>query len=253
MRQRNVGTCGRIGSFAEIEPDDLGHRGVDRLVVGDAVADRVGERDVAGAVGLDQPGDAEHAVRAEGLGVDELVVDAAVDHVDRTRPLGGLEVDALALDEEVAALDQRHAHAPRQEAVLEVRRVVRPGGEDHDRALAVAAGKRRQHLAQPHRVVAHRAHAGAMEDARERALHHAPVLDHVGDAGRHAQVVLEHDERAVGPAHQVDAGDVHVDAERRLDARRPSADARSRTAPGRAAPASRAGSSAVRRRRRGRG
>ena len=32
------------------------HVGVDRLVVGDAGAERVGERDVAGAIGVEQPG-----------------------------------------------------------------------------------------------------------------------------------------------------------------------------------------------------
>ena len=59
--------------------------GIDRLVVGHAGADGVGQRDVARAVGLHQAGHAEQAVGAERLRVEEVVVDPAVDHVDPLR------------------------------------------------------------------------------------------------------------------------------------------------------------------------
>ena len=51
--------------LAEIELHDLRHVAVDRLVVGDAGADRIGERHVAGDVGRHQAGHAERRVRAE--------------------------------------------------------------------------------------------------------------------------------------------------------------------------------------------
>ena len=73
--------------LAEVVADDLGHVVVDDLVVGDARADRVRERDVARAHGAEQPGDAEHRLGAEGERVEELVVDAAVDHVDLPAPV----------------------------------------------------------------------------------------------------------------------------------------------------------------------
>ena len=49
--------------LAEIKLHDVRHVTVDRLVVGDAGADRIGERDVAGLIGRHQ---ARHAERAIG-------------------------------------------------------------------------------------------------------------------------------------------------------------------------------------------
>lgn len=45
---RQVSTLARIADLAEVEADQVRHVGVDELVVGDAVADSVGEGDVAG-------------------------------------------------------------------------------------------------------------------------------------------------------------------------------------------------------------
>ena len=95
--------------FAEIEFHDLGHVGVDRLVVGDAGADRVGERDVAGGIGRHQPGHAERRIRAEGEGIEEVVVDAAINDIDALQALGGAHEHLIVLDDEVAALDQLDA------------------------------------------------------------------------------------------------------------------------------------------------
>ena len=94
----------------QIVADDPRHVGVDRLVVGDAGADRVGQRDMAGAIGPHQPRHAERAVGAERFGVEEVVVDAAVDDVDRPRPGGGQHRHpVIGANHQVAALDQRHA------------------------------------------------------------------------------------------------------------------------------------------------
>ena len=73
--------------LAEIELHDRRHVAVDRLVVGDAGADGVGERDVAGLVRRHQARHAERGVGPEGERIEEIVVDAAVDHVDALRPL----------------------------------------------------------------------------------------------------------------------------------------------------------------------
>ena len=54
------------------------------------------------------------------------------------------------------------------------------------------------------------------EQFREEPHHHLAVLEHVRHAGRHAQVVLEHVVLALARAHDVDAGDVRVDAARHV-------------------------------------
>ena len=61
-------------------------------------------------------------------------------------------------------------------------------------------------------------HAVALEQRRELALHRGAVLEHVARARGRAQVVLEHEVLAVLVAHDVDAGDVGVDAAGRVDA-----------------------------------
>ena len=58
----------------------------------------------------------------------------------------------------------------------------------------------------------------AGEELGEQAHHHLAVLEHVRDAGGDAQVVFENAEFAGVVAHDVDAGDVGVDAPGHVDA-----------------------------------
>ncbi len=121
--------------LVEVVADQVGEVGVDELVVGHAVAHRVGQRDVAGAGRVDHAGAAEHRVGAEVHRVEELVVDAAVDDVDRLEALGGAHHDPAASALEVATLDQLHAHGAGEQCVLEVGAVVDAGGQHHDRRV----------------------------------------------------------------------------------------------------------------------
>ena len=50
--------------LAQVIADDLGDERIDPLVVGHAGPQRVGQADVAGVIGADEPGDAQQAVRA---------------------------------------------------------------------------------------------------------------------------------------------------------------------------------------------
>ena len=118
------GHAGEDRFGAEVVADELRHVGVHRLVVGDPVADRVGDRDVAGAGRAHEAGHAEDRVAAEHDGVEERVVDAAVDHVDALEAVGGAHRHHVVVDHEVAALDQLDAHLAGEERVLEVRGVV---------------------------------------------------------------------------------------------------------------------------------
>ena len=58
----------------------------------------------------------------------------------------------------------------------------------------------------------------AREQLREEPHHHLAVLQHVGDAGGRAGIVLEDVEGALVDPHDVDAGDVDVDPVRHLEA-----------------------------------
>ena len=129
--------------LVEVVPGQVGHVAVDELVVGDPVADGVGDADPAGADRGDQPGDAEHRVGAEVHRVEVLVVDAPVDDVDRLLALGRAHLDDAAGADEVAALDQLDAHHPGEQGVLEVGAVVDAGGEHDDGRVAGPVGGRR--------------------------------------------------------------------------------------------------------------
>ena len=187
------------GCLAEVVPDHRGHEAVDRLVVGHAVADHVGDRDVAGARRVEHARAADQRVGTEVQRVEELVVDAAVDHVDAVLALGRAHVDDAVAAHEVATLYERHAHLAGEERVLEVRRVVdarasAPPRWDRGPCRSVpsprSAWSSRPGSPPPVRPM-------ALEQVGEDLRHGAAVLDDVGDPRRAAQVVLEHPESSV--------------------------------------------------------
>ena len=202
--------------LAEVVADDLGDVGVDRLVVGDPCSRRVDQRHVAGPIGIHEAWHPDNRVSAEHLRIEEVVVDPPVDDVDPLqsprRPHEDLPVD----DNQIGALHELHPHLPGEEAVLEVGRVVNPWREDDDGRIARL---RRRHVLE-HRqellgVVLHRADAQALEELREGALHHLPVLEDVRHPRRRAEVVLEDIHAAVATTDEVGAGDVAPHAPRR--------------------------------------
>ena len=201
----------RIGLLAQVVPDHGRDVGVDQLVVGHAVADRVGDGDPAG------PGRVEHARAAdqrlgpELQGVEVVVVDAAVDDVHRHLTLGGAQEHLGAVADQVPTLDQVHAHEAGQQGVLVEGRVVHARGQHHHRRV-VDPGRRRpaQGVDQVGRVVGHHLDGLAPEELGQHAGHGGPVGQDVAHARRAADVVLQDPELALLVADDIDAG--HVDA-----------------------------------------
>jgi hypothetical protein len=123
-------------------------------------------------------------------------------------------------DAQILALDQFDAHLVGKEGVLEISRVEAPRRQHRDaRRIADIVGLHRaQRLAQQLRIVLDRPHLYPLEQLREELHHRLAVLQHVGDAGRRARIVLEHVEFVLVDAHDVDADDMGVDALRWPDA-----------------------------------
>ncbi len=207
------------GFFIEVVADQVGHVAVHQLVIRDAVAHGVGDRDAAGAGGVDQSGAAEHGVGAELQRVQEFVVDPLVDHVHALLAGGGAHVHPVAAADQVAALDQFHAHQAGQQRVLEVGAVEHARGQDHHGGI-VHAGRCRfaQRGQQSAGVLLHRADQLLAEGLRQALGHRAAVLQDVAHAGGHAYVVLQDTERSGRVADDVDAGDVDPHAARRFKA-----------------------------------
>ena len=205
--------------LVEVVAHQVGEVGVDQLVVGDAVADGVGDRHVAGAGGVEQARAAEQRVAAEVHRVEELVVDPAVDHVHRLEALRRTHHHAAAAALEVTALDQLDAHGAGQQRVLEVG-AVEDAGREHDDVGVGDTGRcgGAQGGEQLLRVAGDRADPVLGEGLGQGRGDRPAVGHHVGDTGGHAHVVLEHPELALVVADQVDAADVHAHAVGRLDA-----------------------------------
>ena len=68
------------------------------------------------------------------------------------------------------------------------------------------------------RVVIDRRHLLGGEQLGKEAHHDVAVLEHVGDARRRAQIVLQHVELGLAGAHEIEAGDMDVDIARHVDA-----------------------------------
>ncbi|MOA04911.1 hypothetical protein D3C78_1244840 [compost metagenome] len=117
--------------FIEVETDHVGHERIHRFVVCHPRADGIGQHHVAGTVGRQQPRHTEHRFRVEGQGIEEGVVEATINHVDRFRPVGGAHVDLVVTHEQVRAFHQFHTHFPRQKRMLEERTVEAPRRQHH--------------------------------------------------------------------------------------------------------------------------
>jgi len=105
-----VGTVERLDVleqrlFAQVEANHRRNEPVERLVVRDSGADRVGQPDVPGAVGVHESDDPECGVGPEIQRVHEVVVDAPVDHVHAFQAASRLEEDAV--------VDDQRGHGPR--------------------------------------------------------------------------------------------------------------------------------------------
>jgi hypothetical protein len=116
-------------------------------------------------------------------------------------------------------LDELDAHLSGQQRMLEVGRVVDPGGQHHHGRVGLVGGRGvAQRPQQVRGVVVDGAHPVTGEQVRENPRHGAPVLHDVRHARGRAQVVLENPPGAFLVADQVDAGDMDAHAVGRDDA-----------------------------------
>ena len=117
--------------FAEVVADEVGQVGVHQLVVGDTVADRVGNGDVAEAGREHEARGAQHRVGPKLQRVKKLVVNATVNHIDAHGACGRSHPHSATRAEQVATFDQLDAHQAREQGVFVIGGVIDAGGE-HD-------------------------------------------------------------------------------------------------------------------------
>lgn len=217
-----VGTVGlHVGEnrfLGEVVADEVGDVGVEELVVGDPVADRVRECDVPGLGGVHDARAADHRVGAEVQRVEEVVVEPPVYDMDGHLAARGPHPHPVVAAGEVVPHHQLHAHQPGEQGVFEVGGVSRPRGEDHDPGILRARGRGGpQSGQQSPRVPVDGDHVLLGEERGEDPRHGSAVLDDVRHPARDPHVVLKDPEVARLVAYEVDAGDVDADPARWLD------------------------------------
>ena len=160
----------------------------------------------------EQPWHSQRRVRPERQWVEEVVIESPVQDVNAPRTAGRAHVEHIIEHEEVLPFDELDAHLLGEESVLEVSAVVHPRGEQHDGGVRDAARRDALEVLEEHvRILLDRRHGVMRKQLGKQSHHHLPILEHVGNARRCAQIVFEHAEVAPGVTHDVDPGDVGVD------------------------------------------
>ncbi|MNI46977.1 hypothetical protein D3C73_1014680 [compost metagenome] len=197
--------------FVKVVPDQVRHVTVHELVIGYSVAHSVGDGHSPGSGGVDQSRATEHGIRAELQWIQEVVIDALVDHIHALLTGSGPHVNAVATANEVTAFNELHAHQPCKEGVLKVRTVEDARGQDNHGGIVHAGGSGFAQCGQePPGVLLHRPDVLLAKSLGQTLGHGPPVLQDVADPRRYADVVLEHSEGSCGVANHVNAR--HMDA-----------------------------------------
>src|SRR5208283_4584900 len=97
----------------EIVANDFGHKGIDSLVVGDSRPQRICEGYVSGAIGIEETLSTERGSALEYQGVEIIVVDSAIDHIDALQAEGGSHINDIIVHHQISPLDEFNAHPPR--------------------------------------------------------------------------------------------------------------------------------------------
>ncbi len=150
--------------------------------------------------------------------IEPLVGDAVVDDLHLFQTGNGLEIDGVIQHEQVAALHERDAHAPGEKAVFGIHRAAGAGGKQHHGRVGIV-GKRAEQFENVHRRLRNGVNGKILETLWDHPGQSAPVLDHVGNARRVAEVVMFHREVAIGQAADGQAAQVQISATGRREAR----------------------------------
>ena len=166
--------------FAQVVANHVRHVDVYALVVGYTGAGGVGQRHVAQLRGVYQTPDAQQRVGPEHQRVEEVVINAAVDHVHLLQAVGGAHIHVAIPHYQVLAFHQFGPDFAGEEHVLIEGGVVDAGREQGDDGVALPAGA--QFLKgglKGSAVALHFLHPRAAVDAGEGDLGRLPVGYHV--------------------------------------------------------------------------
>ena len=183
------------------------HRGKEGKKSGrlqNAAADRVGDRHIAAANGLQQSRHAQVGIRQQFERIAEIVVHPAKDHVDALQSSQRLHVDDGVANGQIVSLHERVAEISRQEGMFEIRFVVGARSvQDDARVFVIGRGEFRQSFPQRHEEWREALHLALAEDGRQRAGKNDPILERIARARGRLRAVAQNFELPGLVAHQV--------------------------------------------------
>ena len=182
-----------------------------------AGARHVGDDDAVLAQHVDQAGHAEMRGRIELQRIEKIGIDPAQQHVEPLQPRDGADIDAVAADGEIVALDQQEAEIARQRRVFEIGLAEGAWRQQPDpRLVAIGAGaqripeclEERRHALDIHRLV----------EVGKGARQHQAIFQRVARTRRRLRAVVQHPPAPIGAAADIGCIKVKMAAAGRFDA-----------------------------------
>ena len=186
----------------------------------DPGARRVGDGDLASPIDVHDPRHAKDAFRIERKRIEIVVVNAAIQHVDRVIPGGATHRDAPVDHAQIGRFHQFRPHLVGQKRMLVIRRIVDAGRQHRQRGLVGRAvrGAGAQRPRETPRIAGHGLHGNAREQFGKHRHHRFAIFQHVRNARRRARVVFQHHEIVRTGTHDIDAHHMGIDAAGRSEA-----------------------------------
>src|SRR5262245_14775644 len=174
----------------------------ERVALDEPRAERVADRDLAGACGLHEARHANERVRAQLERIAEIGVDAPHDEVDGLEPLDGLQVDAVVAHGEIGALDDAEAEVAREISVLEIVLLRRPRREE-DRLRLVTRRQAQEPLGERAEEAREAPDVALREQLRQALRGHDAVLERIARAGRRLRAIADDPPAPVRRAREI--------------------------------------------------
>ena len=125
--------------LAEVILNDARHKIIDHLVIGHSGADGICQRDISRAIGIHQSRHPKHRIFSKHHRIDEVVINAPVNHIHPPQAARGAHVNKLVHHHEVTPFNDVDAHFPREITMLEISTIVAAGRKQHAHRVVVAA------------------------------------------------------------------------------------------------------------------
>src|SRR5262249_7640744 len=144
---------------------------------------------------IDESWNAKATLFTEYEGVQPRICQPRIDHVNPFEARNRPEKESIFKHHEVSAFNQRDSHASCEKSMFRIDRTRDTGGQKHQRRIR-SCGNRTQFQKHVSRYIGNRFHWLALKQFGQNTDEKPPILDHVGEAGGVAEIVVLNHKRA---------------------------------------------------------